>query len=113
MGEIDAICVNEVGGLVIVRIKTSIDGNKDNSFCKEFEAKQLEFLALLFDTIAAIIGEDIGIAETGILYWDKEEDNTPTSKGSSKFCRFKRNPDILKCTEDPNRDIYRAMKVFK
>ena len=113
VGRIDLLCVNDTGGLVIVRIRTSTDSKREGFECKEYEAKQLEFLAILFDSVASMAGVDIGIAETGILYWDKEEDGTHNSKGSSAFCRLARNPSILSNEKDKNRDLCRNMKGFK
>lgn len=95
VGKTDFICMNDLGQLVIIDLKTPINSPNYIQFVfTRHRAIQLEMYALMFDIICKILGIPAGIAYTGILYWNPENNNSFDSKGSETFCKIPRNPEI-------------------
>lgn len=113
IGNIDMLCVNRDGNLVIVLLKTGMGDTMDNRCITEHDLKQLEFQATLFDAVARIIGLTIGISELAVIFWNNEAENNLASEGSSSYCKLDRNPEILVNGNDPKLDIFHSMRISK
>lgn len=95
VGRADFICMNDLGQLVIIDLKTPATlPNYPQHVFSTHRAIQLEMYALLFDMICSLLNIPLGIAYTGILYWNPESNKTFMSKGSVTFCKIPRNPGV-------------------